>query len=215
MVPCTWDLSGPSARATCLGWCFTVETIRAETLLPSALNSGRLLPLEGKLFGSIHFCPFLFIIPLWVWNLGVNFVAGFKPRASTYLPWCPSWASLLTGYGWVNSLGWISLPCESFRLQISTGPVLIWFCLVCLLCTASVMLSFLVPASLSLHGAYGAMWCPHTWELPLPPHCNFAMTAHSFTSFTCRGGGRRDCASVWERAALDAEGTAGSGDGEY
>jgi len=99
------------------------------------------------------------------------------------------------------------------------GPVFTWFCLVCLLCTASVMLSLLVAPRcshpVSHLPALAAEALVLVRELPWPPRWNSSGAAHPSASPTCRGGGGRGCISAWEHAALGAERTPGFGDGEY
>lgn len=152
----------PISCTMCSWWCFRADNIGAETLLHS-LNSGGLLEenCSASLISALSFLSSFL-------GCKVFFVVGFKPRTSTHScqVWHPYWPA---GSRWVSSLGWISVPCKSFRLQTSAWPLLIiWFCLIYLFVTASAMLSLLVAPNFRLAQllepcrASSAEQCPYT-----------------------------------------------------
>lgn len=212
-MSCSRDLRGPLARTTCCQWCFCCWDYQGRDYTAFCSQFWR-APWRKTVWLS-SFLPF----PFYLTSSGMKyFFCGWIQAKSLCLPLAVAKLGIsadLLGTG--ESVHEDESVCPmSFGLQTSTGPALIWSCL---LCTAPAMLSLLVAPCSSLaqplQPAQGLWWCPCAWELPLQQCCDFSMTVHPFTSLNCGGEGRRGCTSLWERAALDTEGTSDSGDGEY
>lgn len=132
----------------------------------------------AKLFSFIHFCPSISIFLPWVWSLFCSWIQAKNLSTHSCQAWHPYWPA---GSRWVSSLGWISMPCKSYRLQNSAWPLLIiWFCLVSLFVSASAKLSLLVAPGFRLaqllepRRTLSAVPL-HFVELPLPQHHNFSI----------------------------------------
>lgn len=135
-----------------------------------------------------------------MWNF---FVAGFKPRVSTYLALVAELSIPAHLLGTGESIHWDDLVCPmevlGSRLRLDQSVVgFSWFvCFVLLLwrCHSWLLLAPTLLSLRSLRRGCGAAWCPCTQDLPLPQHCNFSLSVHPFTSLTCGGG--RDYTSAW------------------